>query len=55
LQSKIKKGKTTKAENIKLYTKTAEYIKSLKMIIEDKDKRLRVLEKQLIAMKKNDK
>ena len=25
------------------------------MIIEDKDKRLRVLEKQLIAMKKNDK
>jgi hypothetical protein len=53
LQDKMKRGKTTREEFIRLFSKTSAYIKSLKSIIDGKDKRIKVLERQL-AYAKND-
>lgn len=54
LQEKIKKGKTSREEQVKLFAKTSAYIKSLKTIIETKDKRIKMLEKQISSMKSNE-
>lgn len=47
LQDKMKRGKTSREEFIRLFTKTSAYIKSLKDIIEAKDKRIKSLERQM--------
>jgi len=54
LQDKMKRGKTTREEFIKLFTKTSAYIKSLKQIIDSKEKRIKVMEKQVSSMKKEE-
>ena len=51
----MKKGKTTREEFVKLFTKTSAYIKSLKTNIDAKDKRIKVLERQLSGLKNDDK
>lgn len=47
----MKRGKTSREEFVRLFTKTSAYIKSLKGIIETKDKRIKSLERQLGNLK----
>lgn len=51
LHDKMKKGKTTREEFVKLFTRTSAYIKSLKANIDAKDKRIKVLERQINGLK----
>ena len=54
LQEKMRRGKTSREEFVRLFTKTTAYIRSLKDIIEGKDRRIKQLERQLSGAKRED-
>jgi hypothetical protein len=43
LEDKIKNGKTSREEQVMLYSKTSAYIKSLKTTIDAKERRIKLL------------
>ena len=47
LERRIKQGKTSRRETVKLFEKTSTYIRSLKDVIEEKELQVRELEKEL--------
>lgn len=51
LQERIRRGRTGREEQAKLFARTAAYIRSLKAIIEGKEKRVKLLEKQLTSLR----
>lgn len=51
LQERIRRGKSSREEQVKLFEKTAAYIKSLKSIIELKDNHIKLVEEQLKSLK----
>ncbi len=46
--------KLKRKEQIKLFEKTASYIKTLKQAIDEKNKRIRILEKKVESLKTNE-
>ena len=46
--------KLKRKEQVKLFEKTASYIKTLKQAIEEKNKKIRILEKKVESLKSND-
>jgi hypothetical protein len=54
LQERMQRGKTSREEFVRLFTKTSAYIKTLKRIIESKEGRVKALEKQVQGMRRLD-